>query len=151
MERDALIAHGTSFLLQDRLMNCSDYSTGWVCRTCGSLISLGYDDVSLGEVLMGPTASAASLASRSTGEYCRVCRAVAEEEDQRARDAYGNGLNGSSKALYTPDIRVNIPNANLLGKGRKGGDMDVIAIPFVFKYLCAELASMGIAISVEVK
>jgi DNA-directed RNA polymerase I subunit RPA2 len=76
---------------------------------------------------------------------------VAEEEDQRARDAYGNGLNGSSKALYTPDIRVNIPNANLLGKGRKGGDMDVIAIPFVFKYLCAELASMGIAISVEVK
>ena len=24
MERDALLAHGTSFLLQDRLMNCSD-------------------------------------------------------------------------------------------------------------------------------
>lgn len=148
MERDALIAHGTSFLLQDRLMNCSDYSTAWVCRTCGSLISLGYDDVSLGEVLMGPNASAASLASRSTGEYCRVCRAVAEEEDQRARENYPNG---SSEVQYVPDIRVSIPNANLLGKGRKGGDMDVIAIPFVFKYLCAELASMGIAISVEVK
>src|ERR1700735_2830768 len=43
MERDALLAHGTSFLLQDRLMNCSDYSTAWVCRTCGSIISLGYD------------------------------------------------------------------------------------------------------------
>lgn len=26
MERDSLLAHGTSFLLQDRLMNCSDYS-----------------------------------------------------------------------------------------------------------------------------
>ena len=26
MERDALLAHGTSFLLQDRLMNCSDRS-----------------------------------------------------------------------------------------------------------------------------
>lgn len=53
MERDALIAHGTSFLLQDRLMNCSDYSTAWVCRSCGSLISLGFDE--------------------GSKEYCRVC------------------------------------------------------------------------------
>jgi DNA-directed RNA polymerase I subunit RPA2 len=28
--------------------------------------------------------------------------------------------------------------------------MDVVAIPFVFRYLCAELAAMGIAVSVEV-
>jgi hypothetical protein len=27
MERDSLLAHGVSFILQDRLMNCSDYST----------------------------------------------------------------------------------------------------------------------------
>lgn len=26
MERDSLLAHGTSYLLMDRLMNCSDYS-----------------------------------------------------------------------------------------------------------------------------
>ncbi len=57
MERDALLAHGTSFLLQDRLMNCSDYSTAWVCRRCGSLISLGFDEMSGGEA----------------GEYCRIC------------------------------------------------------------------------------
>lgn len=33
MERDALIAHGTSLLLQDRLMHCSDKSVSLICRT----------------------------------------------------------------------------------------------------------------------
>uniref|UniRef100_A0A8C3AU82 DNA-directed RNA polymerase subunit beta n=1 Tax=Cyclopterus lumpus TaxID=8103 RepID=A0A8C3AU82_CYCLU len=39
MERDALLAHGSSFLLQDRLFNCSDRSVTQVCVDCGSLIS----------------------------------------------------------------------------------------------------------------
>ncbi|CAH7690308.1 hypothetical protein PPACK8108_LOCUS25613 [Phakopsora pachyrhizi] len=42
MERDVLLAHGTLFLLQDRLMNCLDYSTAWICKMCGLLVSLGY-------------------------------------------------------------------------------------------------------------
>lgn len=39
MERDALLAHGCAFLLQDRLMNCSDYTRAWVCKSCGSFLS----------------------------------------------------------------------------------------------------------------
>jgi len=39
MERDSLLAHGVSFLLNDRLMNCSDYHTGYVCSQCGSILS----------------------------------------------------------------------------------------------------------------
>ncbi|XDV50722.1 hypothetical protein PO909_019738 [Leuciscus waleckii] len=39
MERDALLAHGTSFLLHDRLFNCSDRSVAQVCIDCGSLLS----------------------------------------------------------------------------------------------------------------
>ncbi|KAK0785207.1 hypothetical protein LTR02_010270 [Friedmanniomyces endolithicus] len=39
MERDALLAHGTAFLLQDRLMNCSDYTKAWICKRCGSFLS----------------------------------------------------------------------------------------------------------------
>ena len=39
MERDALLAHGMAFTLKDRLLDCSDASTGYVCTKCGSLIS----------------------------------------------------------------------------------------------------------------
>jgi DNA-directed RNA polymerase I subunit RPA2 len=39
MERDSMIAHGTSFLLKDRLMNCSDYTLSWICKDCGSVLS----------------------------------------------------------------------------------------------------------------
>lgn len=38
MERDAFLGHGTAFLLQDRLLNCSDYTRTYVCRSCGSLL-----------------------------------------------------------------------------------------------------------------
>lgn len=146
MERDALIAHGTSFLLQDRLMNCSDYSTAWVCRTCGSLISLGYEDISLGEVAVG--ASGALKPTGPGGEYCRVCRAASEEQDERERQTLA-----TDQHLQRPqaDVRVAISSQNVLGRASKGGDLDVVAVPYVFRYLCAELASMGIAVSLEVR
>ncbi|KAG8965474.1 DNA-directed RNA polymerase I subunit rpa2 [Tulasnella sp. 419] len=142
MERDALLAHGTSFLLQDRLMNCSDYSTAWVCRTCGSLITLGYSDVTLGESLMGYEDE--PLASGPSGEYCRVCREEAKEEAKEARRSLGAGSN--PKKSPHRDVVVALPDQNIISKG---GDMDVVAVPFVFRYLCAELAAMGIKVSLE--
>lgn len=39
MERDSLLAHGVSMVLNDRLMNCSDHSYTYVCKLCGSLVS----------------------------------------------------------------------------------------------------------------
>ncbi|KAJ7228170.1 hypothetical protein GGX14DRAFT_412159 [Mycena pura] len=144
MERDALIAHGTSFLLQDRLMNCSDYSTAWVCRTCGSLISLGYEDISLGEVTVG----GALRPSGPSGEYCRVCRAAAEQEEERERQALAHGH--AAPPPPQADVQVAITSQHVLGRASKGGDLDVVAIPYVFRYLCAELASMGIAVSLAV-
>lgn len=146
MERDALIAHGTSFLLQDRLMNCSDYSTAWVCRTCGSLISLGYEDISLGEVFLG--ASGKMKPTGPGGEYCRVCRAAAEEEDERERQKLGTDQVTQEPAQA--DVRVAISSQNVLGRASKGGNLDVVAVPYVFRYLCAELAAMGIAVSLQV-
>ncbi|KAF8634788.1 hypothetical protein AX15_000704 [Amanita polypyramis BW_CC] len=146
MERDALIAHGTSFLLQDRLMNCSDYSTAWVCRTCGSLISLGYEDISLGEMAIG--ANASLKPTGPGGEYCRTCRATAEEQEERERQAFAQG-----RTVHHPQthVRAAISPQNVLGQTSKGGDLDVVAVPYVFRYLCAELAAMGIAVSLEVQ
>ena len=39
MERDSLLAHGASFLLQDRLFNCSDRTIAHACIKCGSLVT----------------------------------------------------------------------------------------------------------------
>lgn len=146
MERDALIAHGTSFLLQDRLMNCSDYSTAWVCRTCGSLISLGYEDT-LSEVVL--SASGSSKKTGPGGEYCRVCRASGDETDKRERDALATGQ--IANRAGQSDVRVAISSSNVLKSATKGDDLDVVAVPYVFRYLCAELASMGIAVSLEIR
>lgn len=126
-------------------MNCSDYSTAWVCRTCGSLISLGYDDVTLGEMVIGREANLKPTGPG--GEYCRVCRAAAEEEDERKRKAMDSGSDGVNQQ----GLRVAIPSQHVLGRSSKGGDLDIVAIPYVFRYLCAELASMGIAVSLEVR
>ena len=40
MERDSLLAHGTAFLLHDRLMNCSDYTQMHACIKCGDILSI---------------------------------------------------------------------------------------------------------------
>jgi len=39
MERDALLAHGTAFLIQERLLHCSDESRTLLCSRCGSLLT----------------------------------------------------------------------------------------------------------------
>jgi DNA-directed RNA polymerase I subunit RPA2 len=163
MERDALLAHGTSFLLQDRLMNCSDYSTSYVCRTCGSIISLGYDDAALAGVQTidastGATAAPAQLGPN--GEYCRICRA----EDELRREQGQEPLTGRRMAKGGQVVRLG--PESLIKRG--SGGLDVIvsmacclvhvrcssvlfqAVPYVLKYLAAELASAGMRISFEI-
>ena len=39
MERDSLLAHGGAFMLYDRLLKCSDYSEGFCCNNCGSILT----------------------------------------------------------------------------------------------------------------
>lgn len=75
MERDSLLAHGAAFCLNDRLLKCSDYSEGYVCKKCGSIISCYLNR----EILKNQNQilSAESQEKFSVNEkvYCRVCDA----------------------------------------------------------------------------
>jgi DNA-directed RNA polymerase I subunit RPA2 len=96
MERDSMLAHGVSFLLQDRLMNCSDYSQSYVCRRCGSILS----PIAQGTGVLGAVVGAPPKV------HCHTCK--------------------------------------------RSDALDVIAVPFVFRYLAAELMAMNIDIKLHV-
>ncbi|EDO06154.2 DNA-directed RNA polymerase Rpb2 domain 6 family protein [Babesia bovis T2Bo] len=60
MERDSLIAHGASALLQDRLIHCSDAHTAYVCPNCGSIISA--------------TVTSVGATNKRSVSHCRICK-----------------------------------------------------------------------------
>ncbi|SCU80341.1 LAME_0B02674g1_1 [Lachancea meyersii CBS 8951] len=128
MERDALIGHGTSFLLQDRLLNCSDYTQTPVCRECGALLTAHYSVPRVG-----------SLATMR----CRRCAVKFEDAKKLVSE-------------YQGDDQIFIDDAHIWedGQGNKfvgGGDTTTVAIPFVLKYLNSELAAMGINLRFNVE
>ncbi|PWN30971.1 putative RPA135-DNA-directed RNA polymerase I, 135 kd subunit [Jaminaea rosea] len=166
MERDATLAHGCAFLLADRLMNCSDYSTCYVCRDCGSITSLGYEarNASRNEGGGGGADDAHMLDAWNleeeedrmereglSGEYCRVCRANEEERRIKALDAEANGGEVDEDEAKDSMVaaRLQVPAEAVVKRGSSG--LDTIAISYVTRYLAAELASMGVKLSFHVR
>lgn len=120
MERDALLAHGCAFLLQDRLMGCSDYRREWVCRGCGSFLSTQ------------PTVWGSGMGKKGRGTgvvRCRRCAKRVEDlleqgkEVRRIGDEWEDGSGG---------------------KWVGGEDTTIVAIPGVLRYLDVELSAMGV-------
>ncbi|CDJ66822.1 DNA-directed RNA polymerase I subunit RPA2, putative [Eimeria necatrix] len=63
MERDALIAHGATALLQDRLLHCSDAHRAFCCPCCGSILS----------PFQSPDMKGRSVGGRKSVPLCRIC------------------------------------------------------------------------------
>ncbi|MCJ1457860.1 DNA-directed RNA polymerase I subunit RPA2 [Mycoblastus sanguinarius] len=120
MERDALLAHGCAFLLQDRLMGCSDYKREWICKGCGSFLSTQ------------PTALGGGFGGRKgkgTGVVrCRRCaRRVEDMLEERTIERIGEEWEDG-----------------MGGKWVGGEDTTVVAVPGVLRYLDVELSAMGV-------
>ncbi|KAJ4153473.1 hypothetical protein LMH87_009958 [Akanthomyces muscarius] len=124
MERDALLAHGTAFLLQDRLLNCSDYTKSWICRRCGSFLSVQ------------PTVSqfAPSRKKAPSVVRCRHCAIRLNDED-------GIDLTEIQGEIWED------------GQGHSwvGGDQTTqVVVPGALKYLDVELAAMGVKLKYRI-
>lgn len=123
MERDALLAHGTAFLLQDRLLNCSDYTRSWICRTCGTFLSVQ------------PTVSPFVGKRKVNTVRCRSC---AQRLDRLDEDVDLATLEGE---IWED------------GQGNQwiGGDnTTVVVVPGALKFLDVELAAMGVKLKYRV-
>ena len=64
MERDALLAHGISYCMNDRLLRSSDLSEGYICKECGELLATM--DIKDTEEINGKIVSKEKI-------YCRNC------------------------------------------------------------------------------
>ncbi|CAP60512.1 uncharacterized protein PODANS_1_8070 [Podospora anserina S mat+] len=123
MERDALLAHGTAFLLQDRLLNCSDYSKSWICRDCGSFLAVQ------------PTVSPFIGKRKQVGTV--RCRNCAQRLDQ-IEDLDLMKLDG--------EIWEDGQGVQWIG----GENTTMVVVPGALKYLDVELAAMGVKLKYNV-
>ncbi|TLD26587.1 hypothetical protein PspLS_04811 [Pyricularia sp. CBS 133598] len=123
MERDALLAHGTAFLLQDRLLNCSDYTRSWICRTCGTFLSVQ------------PTVSPFVGKRKVNTVRCRSC---AQRLDRLDEDVDLATLEG--------EIWEDAQGNQWIG----GDNTTVVVVPGALKFLDVELAAMGVKLKYRV-
>ncbi|KAG7129651.1 DNA-directed RNA polymerase I subunit RPA2 like protein [Verticillium longisporum] len=122
MERDALLAHGTAFLLQDRLLNCSDYTKSWICRSCGSFLSVQ------------PTVS--PFVGKKKQISTVRCRSCAKRLDET--DLEGDSIEG--------EIWEDGQGTQWVG----GDNTTFVVVPGALKYLDVELAAMGVKLKYRV-
>ncbi|KAJ2037752.1 hypothetical protein H4S04_002683 [Coemansia sp. S16] len=131
MERDALIAHGAAYFLQDRLMNCSDYSLAYVCRTCGSILA---------PIAAPATSHIVDLSGEDSGKKSLGLTGLSAAEASAVMAAAGSSVHAGRGPLDLSCRLCRSPDA-----------ITMVALPFVFRYLATELMSMNMKVKLDVK
>jgi DNA-directed RNA polymerase I subunit RPA2 len=126
MERDALLGHGSAFLIHDRLMMCSDAHEAYVCTHCGSLLS--------------PTAIQRS-------KERRVGAGLSASSQSSATDVTVGTSGGESQLSTTLEGGARMTCAFCEGEAR----FKRVTLPYVFRYLVNELAGMNIRVGLKVE
>lgn len=125
MERDSLLSHGASFLLQDRLLNCSDKHVAYACSRCGDLL---LPTTQRSTLLSAGQSRAESRQKAKLRLFCRnpLCiEASGKMRTSQYKDDEGDG--GNDEAV------------------------EPIILPYVYRYLVNELAAMNIKMKLEIK
>lgn len=155
MERDSLLAHGCAFLLQDRLMNCSDSARAWICRDCGSFLSTQVavsSSGSSGALTAGASKAALAAAAKATPNNQVITPNLSRISSVNAL----GGTNGIVRCRRCAREAVFDDSRAMVwedGDGNRfvGGDnVTIVVVPGVLRYLDVELAAMGIRLKFKV-
>ncbi|OMJ24511.1 putative DNA-directed RNA polymerase I subunit RPA2 [Smittium culicis] len=155
MERDSLLAHGTSYILQDRLLNCSDYSRAYVCKTCGSILA----------PIAIPTTNIVNLdlneneqkmfvhKTRDIIDFVNTKSFITDKVErinfENTQSAHANAAAAAIKSATSNKFRSH-SRLDLICRVCQDPDITLIAIPYVLRYLATELACMNIKINLTV-
>ncbi|KAJ2315227.1 hypothetical protein IWW52_000373 [Coemansia sp. RSA 2704] len=125
MERDALIAHGAAYFLQDRLMNCSDYSLAYICKCCGSILA---------PIAVPATSHVVDLsAGKNNVKFAGLSSNEARKIMSSATPLGKGPLDLTCRLCQNAD------------------GITMVALPYVFRYLATELMSMNMKVRLDVK
>jgi DNA-directed RNA polymerase I subunit RPA2 len=117
MERDGLLAHGISYCLNDRLFKSSDYSEGYICGGCGTLLGVHSQ---VNKVL--------------ETEVMNVLSKVSANNNGNEKNSNSNNNSKKRDLQYCRNCDT-------------GESVKKVAIPYVLRYLVNELAGMNIKLN----
>ena len=158
MERDALLAHGTAYLLQDRLLDCSDRTLAWLCRRCGGFLGTApsvnaygrYNSSNGNSNHNAATGAAVPPTSMLPGGV------LSQQPTKVLSTSASTSLSSSSntpgpmrcRTCAVPamgfELRAEVWEDGVGGRWTGGEDVVPVSVPGVLRYLDVELASMGV-------